>query len=198
MSIRLRHATYFLCSLGLGLLPLHARANGLIGTSVTGGLFFSGGTTNFYDPANGYVPTSGYENTSGTTVSIASPAVEFGFADSGNTDFANFSATQFTIEDVLASTAGGTDNPFTMTFIDTAFTGLGFQQATNSFPGTLTASLVGDKVTISWTGSTVHANDDYTSTFVMATVPEPATWPAAGLAAGALALVLWRRRAARA
>ena len=173
---------------------MHARANGLIGSSVTGSLEF-GSAINYFDPANGFVPSSGYENSAGTTVTIAAPAVEFGFQDSGNTDFVNFSATQFTVEDVLASTAGGSDNPFTMSFTDTAFTGLGFLKATDSFPhGGLTYSLAGDVVTIKWGGGTVSANDDYTSTFTMAVVPEPSTWAAAAVGAGVVALALRRKR----
>ena len=189
-----RLAAVLLAAFGLSSLPYHAQANGLIGSSVTGSLEF-GSTTNYFDPTNGYVPTSGYENSAGTTVTVASPAVEFGFADSGNTDFTNFSATQFTVEDVLASTAGGTDNAFTMSFTDTAFTGLGFLKATDSFPhGGLTYSLVGDVVTIHWGGGTVSANDDYTSTFTMAVVPEPSTWAAIAMGTGALVLVLLRKR----
>ena len=194
MSIRFRHATYLLCSLGLGLLPLHARANGLIGTSVTGGIFFGGGTINYFDPANGFVPSSGYENTAGTTVSIASPAVEFGFNDNVNLDMANFSASQFTIEDVVES--GPSDAPFTMAFTDSAFNGLSFTKATDSFPdGGLTYSVSGSTVTIKWAGGTVATGDDYASTFTVKAVPEPSTWAAVGLGFGGLAFVLRRKRA---
>ncbi len=189
-----RLATCVVTGLCLSLLTLPAKANGLIGSSVTGSLEFSGIPTNYFDPTFGYVPASGYENSAGTTVTIASPAVEFGFQDTGNTDFVNFSASQFTLEDTLSSTAGGTDNPFTMTFTDTAFTGLGFAKATDSFPnGGLTYSLVGDVVTIYWPGGPIHANDDYTSTFTMLTVPEPSTWAAMAVGAGALGVV-WRRK----
>ena len=192
-------ATFLVLGFGLGCLPLSAQADGLVGTSVTGGLFFSGNPNNYFDPANGFVPSSGYENSAGTTVSIASPAVEFGFADSGNTDLANFSATQFTIEDVLASTAGGLDNPFTMTFTDTAFTGQSFTQVSDSFPtGGLTGTLVGDTFTVSWAGGPIVANDDFTSTFVVSAVPEPSTWATVGIAVGALSLALRRRRPAQA
>ena len=194
MSIRFRNAPYLLCSLGLGLLPLHAHANGLIGTSVTGNLTFSGGTINYYDPANGYVPSSGYENASGTTVSIASPAVEFGFNDNVNLDMANFSASQFTIEDVVE--AGPSDSSVLMTFTDSAFNGMSFAKATDFFPnGGLTYSVSGSTLTIKWAGGVVAAGDDYTSTFTVKAVPEPSTWAAVGMGFGGLALVLWRKRA---
>ena len=122
MSIYIRRLAAGLMT-GFCLISLssQAKANGLIGSSVTGSLVFTGLTANYFDPTNGFVP-AGYENTAGTTVTIASPAVEFGFQDAGNTDFTNFSATQFTVEDVLAPGAGGTDTAFTMTFTDTAFT----------------------------------------------------------------------------
>ncbi len=199
-SIRRHYAAFLVAGFGLAALPLHASANGLIGTSVTGGLFFSGGTINYYDSANGFVPTSGYLNSGGgTTVTIASPAVEFGFMDAHNTDFANFSASQFTLEDVLDSTAGGTDAPFKMTFTDTAFSGLALAKVSDSFPnGGLTAVLSGTTLTVTWGGGPIHANDDYTSTFIYTAVPEPGTWAAMGIGAGALALMLRRKQSARA
>ena len=193
INVSRRGGFYLFTGLCLGLLPLHARANGLIGTSMTGSLEFGSLMTNYYDPANGYVP-SGYENTAGTTVTIASPTVEFGFADSNNTDSANFSASQFTIEDSLSSTSGGTDNPFTMTFTDPAFAGQSLSKATDFFPNGLTYSLTGSTITISWAGSAVKANDDYTSTFVISAVPEPSTWAAIAVGAGALGLVVRRKR----
>ena len=190
-----RGAIYLLAGFCLALLPARAGANGLIGTSVTGSLIFAGLTANYYDPANGYVP-SGYENTAGTTVTVASPAVEFGFQDSGNTDLANFSASQFTIEDILSANAavGGIDTAFTMSFTDPAFSGLGFAKATDSFPhGGLTYSITGTTITIHWAGGTINPNDDYTSTFTMATVPEPSTWAALVAGMGAVILALRRR-----
>lgn len=188
-----RLAAGLLTGLCLTSLSFQAKANGLIGSSVTGTLEFGGYALNYFDPTNDYVP-AGYENTAGPTVTVASPAVEFGFQDSGNTDFTNFSATQFTVEDVLAPGAGGTDNAFTMTFTDTAFTGLGFAKATDSFPnGGLTYSLVGDVVTVSWPGGTIHANDDYTSTFTMAVAPEPSTWAAVAVGVGVLGLAARRK-----
>ncbi len=188
-----------LVAAGLSLLPVGAHAAGLIGTSVTGSLLFAGSPTNYFDPANGYVP-SGYLNTAGTMVSIASPAVEFGFGDSQNTDLANFSAFQFTIEDVVGQNTGvsATDSPFTMTFTDTAFSGLTLTKATDFFPnGGLTYSLAGDTITISWAGGPVRANDDYTSTFTVASIPEPSNWALFSLGAmGACAVALRRRQAA--
>ena len=135
-------------------------------------MFTGGNPNNYFDPANGYVPSSGYLNSAGTTVTIF-------FATGGSSDFRtlptrislNLARPQFTIEDVLASTAGGSDNPFTMTFVDTAFADElpVLVQATDSFPnGGLTDTLIGDEITINWAGGPVNANDDYTSTFTFA------------------------------
>lgn len=187
---------YILAGFCLVLIPLGAKANGLIGTSVTGKLMFAGFTANYYDSANGFVPASGYLNSGGaTTVTVASPAVEFGFQDAHNTDSANFSASQFTIEDVLDPTAGGTDTPFVMTFTDTAFAGQSLTKATDFFPnGGLSYSVSGTTITISWGGGPINSNDDYTSTFVIKAVPEPSTWAALATGAGALVFALRRKR----
>lgn len=168
-----------------------SQAAGVIGTSVTGSLNFNGGSTNYFDPSNGFVP-AGYLNQSGTTVSIASPAVEFGFDDGFNTDTANFSAFQFTIEDSVAGDGGA--GAFTMTFVDAAFSGLTLNQATDFFPGGLSYSLVGSTITINWAGGPVLGGDDYTSTFTLAAVPEPSTWALLGFGAVGAGVVALRRR----
>ncbi|MBE7158532.1 MAG: PEP-CTERM sorting domain-containing protein [Rhodospirillales bacterium] len=171
------------------------RAAGLIGTSVNGSLTFGSAATNYFDPNNGFVPP-GYLNTSGTTVSIASPAVEFGFADGDNTDTANFSAFQFTLEDTVTASASVSvsDNPFTMTFTDPAFSGLTLNKVTDFFPGGLTYSLVGSTITVHWAGGSVRTNDDYTSTFTLVAVPEPSGWAMVSLGAAGAGLVALRRR----
>ena len=171
-------------------------AAGLIGTSVTGSLTFDGTATNYFDPNNGDVPM-GYLNASGTMVSIASPAVEFGFADAANTDTANFSAFQFTLEDsVTANTGPSTgDNSFTMTFTDTAFSGLSLTKVTDFFPGGLTYSLVNSTITVRWAGGSVKASDDYTSTFTLVAVPEPSAWGMVSLGAAGAGMIALRRRA---
>lgn len=177
----------------LGLLPLQSEAAGLIGTSVTGKLMFAVSPTNYYDPANGFVPASGYLNSAGPTVTIAAPAVEFGFNDNVNLDMANFSASQFTIEDVVE--AGAFDSAFTMVFTDSAFIGQSFTKVSDSFSnGGLTFSVSGNTLTVNWAGGTVTTGDDYTSTFTVKAVPEPSAWAAVAMGAGALGLVLRRKR----
>ena len=176
----------------LGFSPLPARAAGLIGTSVTGKLMFAANPANYYDPANGYVPASGYLNSAGPTVTVAAPAVEFGFNDNVNLDTVNFSASQFTIEDVVET--GPFDAPFTMTFTDSAFAGMTFVKATDFFPNGLTYSVSGTTLTVNWAGGTVTAGDDYTSTFTVKVVPEPSAWAAVAMGMGGLALVIRRKR----
>lgn len=176
----------------LAFLPIGARAAGLIGTSVTGKLMFASNPTNYYDPANGFVPASGYLNAAGPTVTVAAPAVEFGFDDGVNLDTVNFSASQFTIEDVVEQ--GPFNAPFTMTFTDSAFAGQTFVKATDFFPGGLTYSVSGTTLTVNWAGGAVTAGDDYTSTFTVRVVPEPSTWAAVAMGMGGLALVLRCKR----
>jgi hypothetical protein len=169
---------------------------GLIGTTVTGSLQFGGGGTNYYDPANLYVPASGYLNSSpgGSTVTIAEPAIEFGYHDSFNTDTANFTNTQLIFTD--ASTSGS--GPYTLTFTDSAFEGVSV--ATSTLPG-MTFGFNGDSHTITinlpngvsagtWSGTfNVSSEDERNPT------PEPATlWLfGAGLALLAVRRVRWSR-----
>jgi hypothetical protein len=187
----LRHpARLTFAVLCLGLLPLAAQGSGLTGSSVTGSLMFNGNPTNYFDPANGYVP-SGYLNTMGPTVTIQAPAVEFGFDDTTNLDLTNFSASQFTVEDVVENSSGNA--PFTMTFTDSAFMGMTFNKVSDSFPnGGLTYAVTGDTITINWAGGPVNTNDDYTSTFTV--VPEPSTWATALVGLGLLGCALRFRR----
>lgn len=172
-----------------------SHAAGLIGTSVAGSLTFGSNATNYFDPNNGYVP-AGYLNTSGTVVSIASPAVEFGFADGFNTDTANFSAFQFTLEDSVTTTSSvsAVAAPFTMTFTDAAFNGVTLAKVTDFFPGGLTYSLVNSTITVHWAGGAVNNGDDYTSTFTLAAVPEPSAWGMVCLGIAGAGVVALRRR----
>jgi hypothetical protein len=71
-----------------------ARADTLNGSSVNGSLTFAGSSSNNFNPSIGDVP-AGDGNSSGTTVTIASPLVEFGdlallFGGDPNLDTANF------------------------------------------------------------------------------------------------------------
>lgn len=59
-----------------------AHAATLLGTAVTGNLRFNSFSLDYFAPANGGGPP-GYLNSTGTTVSVAEPAVEFGYSGGG-------------------------------------------------------------------------------------------------------------------
>jgi hypothetical protein len=166
----------------------------LIGASVTGSLTFGGGGTNFFDPASGFVPTGPLNKTFGTTVTIGSPAVEFGFSDGANADTADFDAASLVITDI-ASTAGSASSAYI--FTSAAFTGLSLVKLTDTFTGGVTATLVGTTLTVSapaFTGIGTH-----TATFSLAAAGAPE--PGAGLlflAGGAMLATLRLRRGSRA
>ncbi len=149
----------------------------LLGTSVTGSLEFLGYPSNYFDPANGFVPKTGYENSSGTTVTIAEPAIEFGAVFPANTDTANFTASQLILTDVVNST--GTNVPFTVSFVDSAFFGLGLSKLSDTFAnGGTTASLSGDTLIVAWNGGLVNAGT-LQATFNLTSstsTPEPSSW----------------------
>jgi hypothetical protein len=185
-----------LATAGLAVAPA-THAQSLVGTTVTGKITFNGGTTNYFDSANGYVPTGYANKTQGTSVLIADPAKEFGFADGANADSADFTGTQLTITDVAS---GGGTSPTTYTFTDPVFTGL--SKVSDTFGGTgAVASIQGDTITIqtplflnSGTSSAVFN----ISTSALAT-PEPSSIAAfafTGLGALGLALKARKRRTA--
>lgn len=178
-----------------GVLATAAPANAqLLGSQVTGSLNFNGGANNFFDPANGFVP-GGFLNTAGPTVTIAEPAVEFGFDDGANLDTANFTATQLIIRDVVN---GAGASPWSMTFISTAFLGATLVEDSDSFPtGGATASLVGDTITVNWAGLPEGAADFsavYNIRFAGgAAAPEPGSLALLGAGLGMAGLVARRR-----
>jgi hypothetical protein len=168
--MRLRSLLVFFALSSCG---LAAHADG-VGTSVTGGLFFSDfisgyGTTNYFNPAQGYVP-AGDGNTAGTTVTIGA-GTEFGYDDGANLNTADFTGSTLTISDV--DTYGA--YPFEMIFTDTAFTG--FMQLTNMSGFTYTFS--GDTLKVFFDGLDGGNPGTFTTTFSYTTpqtttvTPEP-------------------------
>jgi len=85
-----RLVTFALMLAALAANPLAVQAS-LLGASVDVSLTFfpDGGTTNFYDPANGFVP-GGVLNAGGTTVTISTVDIEYGFSSSAAEIFSNF------------------------------------------------------------------------------------------------------------
>ena len=182
-----------LAAIALGLLASSSPAALLIGTSVTGNLSFSGSPTNSFNPSAGGVP-AGYLNTAGPTVTVAEPAIEFGYADAANWDTANFTDNQLLIQDQALSGFVG-NSPFTMTFTDAAFAGLMPVLVTNTFSPAPTASITGTTLTVSYPASNATVNVPNTLALTLynfAPVPEPTSMAVLGLGAAGL---LRRRRA---
>ncbi len=118
----------------------------LVGTSVTGSLTFGGNPLNFFDPVNGFVPNGPLNKTQGTTVTISSSAIEFGFQDPDNTDTADFTGTQLTLTDI----SSGGQAAARFTFTDAAFAGVTLSPVSNTFPVGFGAVLDGSTLTISF------------------------------------------------
>jgi hypothetical protein len=139
-----------------------------------GWLFFANPTINQFDPVNGFVP-AGFSNTSGPTVTVAEPAIEFGFNDTANFDTVNITATQIIITDVRTgpSASLSSGSPFKITLTDTSFPD-GITQLSNSFDSSA-FTLSGSTFTFNSFGTSKPAT--YTAVFgFAAAVPEPSTW----------------------
>jgi len=144
-------------------------AGTLIGTQVSGALYFEGYMPNYFDPVNGLVPT-GYLNTSGSTVTISSNAVEFGFADGTTTITAEFTSSQLIIADQPKSTAHY--NPLQLVFTNAAFTDIA--EVSDTFPdGGLTGSLSGSVITLNWGGGSLTGGQPVQAVFNVNVPPSP-------------------------
>ena len=123
----------------------------LLGSQVTGLLNVAGWNGNAFDPNNGGFfgpPPPGYLNSAGTTVTIAEPAIEFGFGSAPMIMSANFSATSLTIFQPMGIFPDGRNDAFHIVFTDLAFSAFSSVSLDGStFPG-LIFSLSGDTLTI--------------------------------------------------
>ncbi len=169
---------------------------GLLGTSVSGSLVFGGGGANFYDPGNGFVPAGfGNSNPHGPENVVIGSGTEFGFSDGANTDTADFNDTSLTITDVVTAT---NDAQSTYTFTNTAFLGETVTQTSNTFPQTVTETLVGDVLTVdvAETGSANAGTKAVTFSFAptVTAAPEPASLPLLVMGLAGLGMVMRIRR----
>jgi hypothetical protein len=153
----------------LSLFALSANAS-LVGTSVTGSLTFSGDPSNYFNPGYGFVPATGYLNFSGITVSISDSAVEFGYDDGSSRISADFSSNNLNISDLIE--LSGPTNGFQMTFTDTAFGGKYLIPSSHSFPIS-GYSLVGDVITLDYSGGNPTQGQTLTAAFTIDSIPEP-------------------------
>ncbi|HEX4795821.1 MAG TPA: hypothetical protein VH370_18680 [Humisphaera sp.] len=157
----------------------------LPGSAVSGVLNLPGFTgPNFFDPANHLVPP-GFENSSSATVNISVGQSEFGYQDSANFIVADFGSTTFLLSDF--STNGSAAQ--SLTFTDSAFSGLSLVKTNDTYPGGVTASLSGNTITLSTALFTSPGN--FNAQFTLQAVPEPASLCILGCAGF---LLLKRRR----
>jgi hypothetical protein len=171
-------ATIFSTAIAAALTLANTAHAGLVGTNVTGAMLIQGNPPNYFDKANGFVP-AGFLNSgpAGTpTVTIAEPAVEFGYLDGANGFSVNFTDNLLTIINNHNPTSGGL-LPITFTFTDAAFAGLTPTEVSDNFLGGSTGVLSANTFTVNLAGYGTTGTSTFSASysFAAAPVPEPGT-----------------------
>ena len=167
---------------------------GLIGSPVTGSMQVGGVDPNYYIAANGFVPVGFLNTGAGPTVTIADPAIEFGYDDGVNRDITDFTDTQLIFSDLSFS---GHSISVTFSFTDSSFTTLSLVSTT--FTG-LTSGISGNTITFSFPDFTGTAGATQTAIFdinAVTPIPEPGAFGLLVLGFATLTLLgLLRKRTA--
>ena len=176
--------------------PFYASA-GVLGTTVTGGLYFGANPTNYFNSTFGFVP-GGCQNSgaSSASVVVVDPATEFCFRDNANTNTAQFTDNTLSITDLVALSS----SPWKMTFSFAPNTVLGVSEVSDFFVnGGLSYSFANDMLTLNWAGTTsggLNLNAQYALQIAPASdVPEPTSIALLGLGVLAFRAARFKRKA---
>ena len=175
--------------LTVSLAPAFASA-GVLGTQVTGGMYFGGGGTNYFNSNLGYVPGGCQNSGAGTaTVTVVDPDAEFCFADGANVNTAQFNDGTLTVTDMVMSSASN----WTMTFAFTPGVVTGIAELSDVFVnGGVNFTFANDLLTLTWAG-TGSLNQTLSASYALETTSVPEPTPFALLALGMVALAAVRR-----
>lgn len=170
---------------------------GVLGTTVTGGMYFGSNTNNYFNSSLGWVPGGCQNSGAGSaSVVVVDPTAEFCFADGANTNTAQFTDTTLSVTDLVT---GGAIN-WKMTFAFAPNTVLGVTETSDSFNnGGVNYSFVNDILTLTWAGTSsggLNLNAMYTLRAAPTNdVPEPAPLALVALALLAAGAARYKRKA---
>ena len=162
----------------------HLHAAPIVGSQVTGELYFGNDTPNWFGPVptKGYKPPSGFLNSTGqTTVTIGASAIEFGYRDgASDATFINRFSIDFTqTQLIITDTMQGRSKNLEMVFTSEAFVGATLTERSDSFPnGGVTAILESNRAQAPHTG-TINACMADGSVRTLAPTMSGKTWWAA-------------------
>ena len=168
-------------------------------TTLDGFLGFGGGGTNFFDPANLFVP-AGFGNSSSPNAVLVGAGVEFGYQDGAALIQADFTSSTLTLTDNCHQSSGCSFLSVHLVFTASTpgffsnFQGVG---GTNDFPNTKGFSLVGDTVTLDWSGGQAAFGETFDADFsfgAASATPLPAALPMFIGGAGLIGLLTRRNR----